>query len=152
MPTNHTPNYALNQWERDDRILMDDFNADNAKIDAAIRAEADARAAGDATLRTALNAKGNCQIWVTTYKGTGMHGKDSPNSITFPWMPSIVFVVEKNMAVFIPGVRQVNPHGNVLGVLEVTWDGTTLSWYSITGASEQFNSGKSYSVIAFMPI
>ena len=33
MPSNQTPNYALNQWERDDRILMEDFNADNAKID-----------------------------------------------------------------------------------------------------------------------
>ena len=36
MPTNHTPNYQLSQWERDDRVLMDDFNADNAKIDAAL--------------------------------------------------------------------------------------------------------------------
>ena len=36
MPSNHTPNYALNQWERDDRVLMEDFNADNAKIDAAL--------------------------------------------------------------------------------------------------------------------
>ena len=36
MPTNHTPNYQLSQWERDDRILMEDFNADNAKIDGAL--------------------------------------------------------------------------------------------------------------------
>ena len=36
MPTNHTPHYNLNQWERDDRILMEDFNADNAKIDTAL--------------------------------------------------------------------------------------------------------------------
>ncbi len=32
-----TPNYKLNQWERHDRVLMDDFNADNAKLDAAIK-------------------------------------------------------------------------------------------------------------------
>ncbi|MCI8677913.1 MAG: hypothetical protein HFF46_06185 [Lawsonibacter sp.] len=37
MPTNRTDNYALSQWERSDRILMEDFNADNAKIDAALR-------------------------------------------------------------------------------------------------------------------
>ena len=43
MPTNHTENYALSQWERSDRILMEDFNADNAKIDAALKAGADAR-------------------------------------------------------------------------------------------------------------
>ena len=41
MPTNHTPNYQLSQWERDDRILMEDFNADNAKIDAALAAQAE---------------------------------------------------------------------------------------------------------------
>ena len=31
-----TTNYQLNQWEKSDRILMDDFNADNAIIDAAL--------------------------------------------------------------------------------------------------------------------
>ncbi|MEH2939994.1 hypothetical protein [Lawsonibacter sp. JLR.KK007] len=36
MPTNYTSNYRLNQWERSDKVLMDDFNADNAKIDAAL--------------------------------------------------------------------------------------------------------------------
>ena len=36
MATNKTTNYQLNQWEKTDRILMDDFNADNAKIDAAM--------------------------------------------------------------------------------------------------------------------
>ena len=33
---NHTPNYQLNQWEADDRVQRVDFNADNAKIDAAL--------------------------------------------------------------------------------------------------------------------
>lgn len=33
-----TSNYQLNQWEGTDRILRTDFNADNAKIDAAIAA------------------------------------------------------------------------------------------------------------------
>jgi hypothetical protein len=31
-----TTNYQLNQWDETDRILREDFNADNAKIDAAI--------------------------------------------------------------------------------------------------------------------
>ena len=31
-----TTNYQLNQWEKSDRIMMEDFNADNAKIDAAL--------------------------------------------------------------------------------------------------------------------
>ena len=40
MPSSQTPNYNLNQWSKDDRVLMEDFNADNAKIDAAIGAVA----------------------------------------------------------------------------------------------------------------
>ena len=31
-----TENYKLNQWERSDRILMEDFNADNARLEAAL--------------------------------------------------------------------------------------------------------------------
>ncbi len=49
MPSNHTPNYQLSQWEKSDKVLMEDFNADNAKIDAAIQAverRADDLAAG----------------------------------------------------------------------------------------------------------
>ena len=47
MPSNQTPNYQLNQWERSDKVQMEDFNADNAKIDAALKAEADARTAAE---------------------------------------------------------------------------------------------------------
>ena len=38
---NQTTNYQLSQWEPTDRILMSDFNADNAKIDAALKTQAD---------------------------------------------------------------------------------------------------------------
>ena len=31
-----TSNYQLNQWDPEDRILREDFNADNSKIDAAL--------------------------------------------------------------------------------------------------------------------
>ena len=76
MPSNHTPNYALNQWERDDRVLMEDFNADNAKIDAALGAKAEAATvtALSKTVSahsTALGKKGNCRIWTTSYIGDG---------------------------------------------------------------------------------
>ena len=33
-----TTNYQLSQWAKSDRLMMDDFNADNAKIDAALGA------------------------------------------------------------------------------------------------------------------
>ena len=50
-----TTNYQLNQWAKSDRIMMDDFNADNAKIDAALKANADAIAA-ETTARVAGDA------------------------------------------------------------------------------------------------
>ena len=31
-----TPNFQLNQWEKADRIMMEDFNSDNAKLEAAL--------------------------------------------------------------------------------------------------------------------
>ena len=34
-----TTNYQLNQWAKSDRLRMDDFNADNQKIDAALAAK-----------------------------------------------------------------------------------------------------------------
>lgn len=33
---NYTSNYQLSQWDKSDRILMEDFNADNAKVDTAL--------------------------------------------------------------------------------------------------------------------
>ena len=35
---NYTQNYQLNQWEASDRVLREDFNSDNRKIDAALAA------------------------------------------------------------------------------------------------------------------
>ena len=53
-----TTNYQLCQWESTDRILMEDFNGDNAKIDAALKANADAAAGkADAEDLAALEAK-----------------------------------------------------------------------------------------------
>ena len=36
MTTNQTTNYQLNQWEPTDQVLRTEFNADNAKIEAAL--------------------------------------------------------------------------------------------------------------------
>ena len=55
---NHTPNYQLSQWAKSDQVKMEDFNADNAKLDAAIKAvdaKADAVSAAKAD-KTALEA------------------------------------------------------------------------------------------------
>ena len=46
MSTNYTQNYSLCQWEPADKVLREDFNADNAKLDTALsRIETTANAA-----------------------------------------------------------------------------------------------------------
>lgn len=46
MASNYTSNYGLCQWELEDKVLRSEFNADNAKIDAALRAACGLQPAG----------------------------------------------------------------------------------------------------------
>ena len=69
---NKTANFQLTQWEKTDRIMMEDFNRDNAAIDAALKSSAD----GVAALQTALASCGNCKIVYGTYTGTGKYGRE----------------------------------------------------------------------------
>ena len=123
---NQTSNYQLNQWQLHDRVMMQDFNADNAKIDAALKAEADARAAetsarqaadtaertareaADAAHQAALNTHaaqiaklGNCQIYTTTYVGNGKYGANNKNTLTFPHKPLLVILGEAGRTVHL---------------------------------------------------
>ena len=45
-----TANYALPDWEKSDFIKMDDFNDMTRKLDAALKAGADANTAADASI------------------------------------------------------------------------------------------------------
>ena len=36
MASNQTANYGLNQWEATDKVMREDFNADNRKIEEAL--------------------------------------------------------------------------------------------------------------------
>ena len=55
MATNQTANYQLNQWEPTDQVLRTDFNADNAKLDAALAEKAEVETVS--ALQTAVAAK-----------------------------------------------------------------------------------------------
>ena len=55
MATNQTTNYHLNQWEPTDQVLRTDFNADNAKLDAALANKAETETVS--ALQTAVAAK-----------------------------------------------------------------------------------------------
>ncbi len=139
-----TTNYQLNQWAKSDRLMMDDFNADNQKIDAAIKTA----------------AQGNCRVAVGSYVGTGAYGEANPNSITCPFRPLFIILDTQSLrgssygqqhTIFYYGME------NALGCetssqLVLSWDGNTVTWY-LTGnnsepAKRQFNtSGKTYHYI-----
>ena len=88
MASNQTSNYGLNQWAATDKVLREEFNQDNAKIDTAlaqekaareeaVAAEAQTRQAaiqGEQTARTAAIAALAAtvpKIAVGTYTGNG---------------------------------------------------------------------------------
>ena len=64
----------MNQWVKSDRIQMEDFNSDNAKIDAALKSNADAVAAETAAREAAdteLGKKAGLQLIQTLTLATG---------------------------------------------------------------------------------
>lgn len=74
-----TTNYQLNQWAKSDRILMDDFNADNRKIDAALKTVADQTAAAP-------------KLAVGWYSGAAADGDSTQKSIDVGFPPKAVFI------------------------------------------------------------
>lgn len=47
MASNYTEQYKLCQWEATDQVLRTDFNEDNAKLEAALKALEDSKADAD---------------------------------------------------------------------------------------------------------
>ena len=133
-----TANYGLPKWEKSDFIQMSDFNDLTHKLDAALKANADA-AAGKAEAETVTaiaqtiaNSK-ICRAKFGTYTGTGLSGQNHPNS------------VECGVTACSSGIGSMNNY--------YTWGDSGVSRVSQTldsdsggyMASSQFNSsGKEY--------
>lgn len=83
---NKTANFQLTQWEKTDRIMMEDFNRDNAAIDTALKGSADAVAAETAAREaadTALGKKAGLQLIQTVPFPEGGSSADKP--LTIQW-------------------------------------------------------------------
>ena len=148
---NKTANFQLTQWEKTDRIMMEDFNRDNAAIDAALKSNAD----GVAALQTALAGAGNCEIGMISYTGTGKNGDSNPTTVTFPKMPAGFFLCgAKNYLV----VRGGDDHAcliyytgsyTYMSQVPVSWKGNQFR-FSNTKPSYQLNEeGVPYWGLAF---
>ena len=122
-----TTNYQLNQWAKSDRVMMDDFNADNLKVDSALAALGEAIAAAP-------------KIAVGSYTGSGSCGASSPRTLTFAFQPKIVIVVENSWDYLKAGTALISGQSLSAGIgggtnsgaclsLTVSWSGNSVTWY-----------------------
>ena len=160
MASNYTEHYGLCQWETTDQVLREEFNQDNEKVDTALNALYEK----NAVLEEYVQKCGNCQIYTTSYTGTGGSGEGSPNSLTFPKAPLLVLisggqenswgVMAKKNAFIISGGHFTTFMVNNVMTWPTTWspDQKAFSWYCVNSdANGQFNAaGVSYSVFALL--
>ena len=161
MATNQTEHYALNQWALTDSVIMEEFNADNQKLDAALAALSqkidDAVAQVKATIP---------RVQTGTYVGTGTCGADNPNTLTFDFTPKIVIISEENriqngsvIGRYI--TRLIAVHGSSICPADgsyaasatinsafLTWGENSLSWYGESVNTQGNYEGFTYHYIA----
>ena len=143
-----TSNYQLNQWEMTDRIQMEDFNGDNAKIDAALKSQAEALAAETAAREAAVAECGNCTLIYGTYTGSGSYGSSSAKQLSFSGKPVVVLIHAKTksnsdnerMMLVRNASWGFNIAGNIDAENTVTWSDNSVSWYSSRSAILQCNA------------
>ena len=147
---NRTNNYKLCQWEADDKIQRVDFNGDNAKIDGAL-ADHEGRVAA---LEEAAPFHGNCQVYTTTYTGTGEFGESHPNQLTFPRRPALVIIVSEENGrplIMAYGCKKafLDTNGTASHNNTVTWNDRAVSWYGPHEMTQMNMPRASYYVTAF---
>lgn len=135
MASNHTQHYALNRWDLENQIIMDDFNEDNEKIDAALHDNAAALSA----LQTTLNTHGTLtRFTYGSYVGTGEYGQNHPNSLTFDFYPIFIVIMcraaqgrDQQPCFLMRGETEANSTA-VAETNYVTWTDNSVSWYAET--------------------
>ena len=172
MASGKTEHYGLNQWEATDKVERLDFNADNAKIDAALKAsgiavgeEKAAREAAvteltakDEVLSAAVAKRGNCQVVCGSYIGNNTYGSANPNTLSFDYPPACVVIRDKSnggddvqQMVLIRNCPTANGSGTGSNTdVNVTWSGNSVRWYGTANAYAQYNVGHTYYYVALL--
>ena len=155
-----TTNYQLNQWAKSDRVMMDDFNADNTKIDAALKANADTAAANTQTLAAqaqTIAKLGNCKVVAGSYTGDGTYGADHAITLNFSHKPMLVIIqdsqAQTTCRLFLQAgcSRSFAWHDGNAQNMVVTWGTTSVSWFHYQSDEYQMNRNKAaYSYVAFL--
>ena len=96
------------------------------------------------------------QIATGSYTGTGTSGASNPNSLTFDFVPKIVFIsidnaqiIKSSMFPYIWGAaRTVVQNGDMTNIIVCSVSDKTLSWYASDYALQLNVSGAKYNYIA----
>ena len=134
MASNQTSNYGLNQWEATDQVLRTEFNADNSKIDAALKGLADKDTALEGTLasQAANIAKlGHCSIERFTYTGTD----DDSATVSFAKSPLLFIIISSDDVVLGSALStkatsisyDQGSHSTFVSSVTISWSGKTAS-------------------------
>lgn len=117
-----TQHYQLNQWAADDQVLRTDFNADNAKIDAALGEHAQK-----------LEWLDGIGVERGTYVGTGVAGPDAPTTLTFSGKPILVFVGGGGCCaatMIRPSTLSYNIGLTMSDQMILSWGENSITWYA----------------------
>ncbi len=123
-----TEHYDLPQWEKTDRVLMEDFNAAFLQLERRIP-----------------------RIATGTYVGTGTYGASKANTLTFSFSPVLVIIKSNDPGTDILFAVHSCTKGNsntsstnTTYVTTIRWTEDQLSWYAGSASSQLNLQGKTY--------
>lgn len=94
------------------------------------------------------------RIEVGSYVGTGTYGKDNPNTLTFGFVPKIIWIAPISYTDISATIRRDTDKGIAIYVatniytLTTSWSGNAVTWYSNQALYQLNASGVAYSYIA----
>ena len=151
----YTANYQLPVWAETDRILRTDFNNAFDTIEDALSqhdSTLDTLETDVAAATTSLAAKGNCQLYLTTYVGTGTtnHTLSLPGQAAF-------FMVIGGGGGGLGGVRGTNPGTGARTVgshtaASVNLSSQSVTWSSVNAEDACNRSGRTYTLLALLEL
>ena len=100
-----------------------------------------------ATVLSGIGLTGIAHMEFGSYTGTGVHGSNNPNSLTFSFAPKMVIVIKdyyKNSSNAESGFIWVSGSTDNQMSLKTSVNGNTLSWYTTAatdGNGRQMNTG-----------
>lgn len=107
---------------------------------------------GVSSLDELAKALGAVKVTAGSYTGNGQYGKETPNSLSFPFPPKFLMIAEpQGYSVIVINNSQYALYSGVgAWYLFATWSGNSVSWYSPDSERDQMNSsGKTYTYYAF---